>query len=172
MKEAAYWAVSSAVWCTCGQGSRAPAQDVNVGPGVGAGSNSLPQRLPTASRAARAASIPMLTHSHGGTCPNQRVLKSAQSVTARHDRHSPGPAASDFRGQAAGGRPHPGRLQHPEGVHPAPGAAPAVRVGRGGDGRGGEGTAGEGRGGKGRTRVGAVGARRGGARGAVLVRRC
>ncbi|KAF7083058.1 hypothetical protein CFC21_086875 [Triticum aestivum] len=39
--------------------------------------------------------------------------------------HSPGPAASDLRRQAARGRPHPGRLQHPEGVYPSPGAPPA-----------------------------------------------
>ena len=40
-------------------------------------------------------------------------------------RHPPRPAAPHLRRQAAGGRTHPGRLQHPEGVHPAPGAAPA-----------------------------------------------
>jgi hypothetical protein len=32
-----------------------------------------------------------------------------------------------LRRQAAGGWPHPGRLQHPEGVHPPPGAASARR---------------------------------------------
>ncbi|CAM9826859.1 unnamed protein product, partial [Hapterophycus canaliculatus] len=42
--------------------------------------------------------------------------------------HPPGPAAPDLRGQAAGGRPHPVGLQHPEGVHPAPGAPPARRT--------------------------------------------
>merc|ERR1719420_137555 len=41
--------------------------------------------------------------------------------------HPARPAAADLRGQAARGRPHPGRLQHPEGVHAAPGAAPARR---------------------------------------------
>ena len=43
-------------------------------------------------------------------------------------RHPPRPAAPDLCGQAAGGWPHPGRLQHPEGVHPAPGAAFARRL--------------------------------------------
>ena len=43
-------------------------------------------------------------------------------------RHPPGPAAPDLRRQAAGGRPHAGRLQHPEGVDAAPGAAPARRL--------------------------------------------
>ncbi len=42
-------------------------------------------------------------------------------------RHPARPAAPDFRRQAAGGRPHAGRLQHPEGVDAAPGAAPARR---------------------------------------------
>ena len=42
-------------------------------------------------------------------------------------RHPPGPAASDLRWQAARGWAHAGGLQHPEGVHPAPGAAPARR---------------------------------------------
>ncbi|PWU83755.1 putative polyubiquitin [Trypanosoma cruzi] len=41
--------------------------------------------------------------------------------------HSAGPAAPDLRWQAAGGRPHARRLQHPEGVHAAPCAAPARR---------------------------------------------
>ena len=36
-------------------------------------------------------------------------------------------AAPDLRGQAARGRPHPLRLQHPEGEHAAPGAASARR---------------------------------------------
>merc|ERR1711971_149029 len=39
--------------------------------------------------------------------------------------HSSRPAAADLRGQAAGGRPHALRLQHPEGVYAAPGAVPA-----------------------------------------------
>jgi hypothetical protein len=43
------------------------------------------------------------------------------------NRHPPGPTASDLRGQAARGWPHPGGLQHPEGVHPAPRAPPARR---------------------------------------------
>merc|ERR1712167_109625 len=34
----------------------------------------------------------------------------------------PPEAAPDLRGQAAGGRPHPAGLQHPEGAHPPPGA--------------------------------------------------
>ena len=49
----------------------------------------------------------------------------------RHDRHREvqgpgqggypsGPAAVDLRGQAARGRPHPQRLQHPEGEHAPP----------------------------------------------------
>jgi Ubiquitin family len=39
--------------------------------------------------------------------------------------HPARPAAPDLCWQAAGGWPHPGRLQHPEGVDAAPGAAPA-----------------------------------------------
>ena len=39
----------------------------------------------------------------------------------------PGPAATDFCRQAAGGRAHAGGLQHPEGVNAAPGAAAARR---------------------------------------------
>jgi ubiquitin len=35
-------------------------------------------------------------------------------------RNPAGPAASDLRREAAGGWPHPCRLQHPEGVHPPP----------------------------------------------------
>merc|ERR1712063_230801 len=41
--------------------------------------------------------------------------------------HPPRPAAPDLRGQAARGRPHPVRLQHPEGVDAPPGAPPARR---------------------------------------------
>ncbi|KAG5464932.1 hypothetical protein LSCM4_00380 [Leishmania orientalis] len=41
--------------------------------------------------------------------------------------HPAGPAAPDLRRQAAGGGPHARGLQHPEGVHAAPGAAPARR---------------------------------------------
>ncbi|KAH8619235.1 Ubiquitin 2 like Rad60 SUMO like Ubiquitin family Ubiquitin like domain [Trypanosoma vivax] len=54
----------------------------------------------------------------------------------RHDReregedpgqggYPAGPAAPDLCGEAAGGGPHAGGLQHPEGVDAAPGAAPA-----------------------------------------------
>ena len=39
--------------------------------------------------------------------------------------HPARPAAPDLCRQAAGGWPHPGRLQHPEGVDAAPGSAPA-----------------------------------------------
>ena len=39
-------------------------------------------------------------------------------------RHPTGAAAAHLRGEAAGGRPHAGRLQHPQGVHAAPGASP------------------------------------------------
>ncbi|CAJ1036639.1 Ubiquitin-2 like Rad60 SUMO-like/Ubiquitin family/Ubiquitin-like domain containing protein, putative [Leishmania lindenbergi] len=57
----------------------------------------------------------------------------------RHDReregqdpgqggHPAGPAAPDLCRQAAGGGPHALGLQHPEGVHAAPGAAPARRM--------------------------------------------
>ncbi|CAN0364712.1 unnamed protein product, partial [Ectocarpus sp. 12 AP-2014] len=42
--------------------------------------------------------------------------------------HPPGPAAFDLRRQAAGGRPHPVGLQHPEGVDAAPGASPPWRT--------------------------------------------
>ena len=41
--------------------------------------------------------------------------------------HPARPAASDLRRQAAGGRPHSVRLQHPKGEHPPPGPAPARR---------------------------------------------
>ena len=44
-----------------------------------------------------------------------------------HLRHPPRPAAPHLCGQAAGGRPHAGGLQHPEGVHPAPCPPPAGR---------------------------------------------
>jgi ubiquitin C len=44
--------------------------------------------------------------------------------------HPPRPAAPHLRGQAAGGRPHSRRLQHPEGEHSALGAAPARRNAR------------------------------------------
>ncbi|KAI9002173.1 ubiquitin family-domain-containing protein [Hyaloraphidium curvatum] len=40
--------------------------------------------------------------------------------------HPSGPAAPDLRRQAARGRPHARRLQHPEGVDPAP-CAPSAR---------------------------------------------
>ncbi|CAN0496388.1 unnamed protein product, partial [Ectocarpus sp. 12 AP-2014] len=42
--------------------------------------------------------------------------------------HPPGPAAFDLRRQAAGGRPHPVGLQHPEGIDAAPGASPPWRT--------------------------------------------
>ena len=42
-------------------------------------------------------------------------------------RHPSGAAAAHLRREAAGGRAHPGRLQHPEGVDAAPGAAPPRR---------------------------------------------
>jgi hypothetical protein len=50
---------------------------------------------------------------HGAGCPARRSC--VPTVRAALRRHPPGPAAPDLRRQAAGGRPHPGRLQHPEG---------------------------------------------------------
>ena len=42
-------------------------------------------------------------------------------------RHPSGAAAAHLRREAAGGRAHPGRLQHPEGVDAAPGPSPPRR---------------------------------------------
>nr|TKW32800.1 hypothetical protein SEVIR_2G191100v2 [Setaria viridis] len=41
--------------------------------------------------------------------------------------HPSGPSAAHLRREAAGGRAHPGRLQHPEGVDAAPSAPPQRR---------------------------------------------
>ena len=61
--------------------------------------------------------------------PNQPAspthLRLPQPPTNR--RHPPGPAAPHLRRQAARGRPHALRLQHPEGVDAAPGAPPPRR---------------------------------------------
>jgi len=52
-------------------------------------------------------------------------LTQPSSLSFSSHRHPPRPAASDFCRQAVGRRPHPGRLQHPEGVHAALGLASA-----------------------------------------------
>ena len=61
-------------------------------------------------------------HPRGGT---QRYNRKCQGQNSRQRGYPAWPAASDLRRQAAGGRPHPVRLQHPEGVHPPPGAQAA-----------------------------------------------
>ena len=53
------------------------------------------------------------------------LLTQPSSLSLSSHRHPPRPAASDFCRQAVGRRPHPGRLQHPEGVHAAFGLASA-----------------------------------------------
>uniref|UniRef100_A0A8C6AEU5 Ubiquitin-like domain-containing protein n=1 Tax=Marmota marmota marmota TaxID=9994 RepID=A0A8C6AEU5_MARMA len=50
----------------------------------------------------------------------QRLIFAGKQL---EDGHPPRPAEVDLCRQAAGRRAHPVRLQHPEGVHPAPGAA-------------------------------------------------
>ena len=57
----------------------------------------------------------------------QCCLESMTTLCFLLHRHPARPAAPDLCRQAAGGRPHAGGLQHPEGVHAAPGAAPAWR---------------------------------------------
>ena len=49
------------------------------------------------------------------------------SMAVSLSRHPSGPTAAHLCGQAAGGWPHAGRLQHPEGVDAAPGAPPPRR---------------------------------------------
>ncbi|KAJ6847476.1 ubiquitin-40S ribosomal protein S27a [Iris pallida] len=46
---------------------------------------------------------------------------------SRTRKASPGPAAPHLRREAARGRPHPRRLQHPEGVHAPPRPPPPRR---------------------------------------------
>ncbi|KAG5192480.1 ubiquitin-related domain-containing protein [Tribonema minus] len=53
------------------------------------------------------------------------TIDKREAEDPRQGGHPPRPAAPDFRWQAAGGRPHPQRLQHPEGVYSSLGAAPA-----------------------------------------------
>lgn len=54
-----------------------------------------------------------------------RVAVQVADLTSPTFRYPPRPAASYFRRQAAGRWSHSGRLQHPEGVYPALGAASA-----------------------------------------------
>jgi len=63
-------------------------------------------------------------HAGGG---EQRHHRQREGEDPGQGRHPAGPAAPHLRGEAAGRRPHPGRLQHPEGVDAAPGAAPPRR---------------------------------------------
>ena len=65
--------------------------------------------------------------------PQEEPLSKLENISSDFDpppfpRYPAGPAAPDLRGQAAGGRAHAGGLQHSEGVHAAPGAAPARRL--------------------------------------------
>ncbi|PWU83756.1 putative polyubiquitin [Trypanosoma cruzi] len=55
------------------------------------------------------------------------TIENVKAKIQDKEGHSAGPAAPDLCWQAAGGRPHARRLQHPEGVHAAPCAAPARR---------------------------------------------
>merc|ERR1711939_1096637 len=61
-------------------------------------------------------------HPWGGVLGHHRQC---QEQDPRQGGHSAGPAALDLRWQAARGRPYPLGLQHPEGVHPSLGPAPA-----------------------------------------------
>merc|ERR1712151_1197840 len=60
-------------------------------------------------------------------CGGQRHDRQREGQDPGQGGHPSGPAAPDLRGEAAGGWTHPQRLQHPEGVHAAPGAAPPWR---------------------------------------------
>ena len=64
-------------------------------------------------------------HHAGGR--GERLDRERQGQDPGQGGHPAGPAAADLCGQAAGGRAHAQRLQHPEGEHAAPGAAPARR---------------------------------------------
>lgn len=63
-------------------------------------------------------------HPRGGALRHDRKR---QGQDPRQGGHSPRPATSDLRREAAGGWTHPVRLQHPEGVDAPPGAAPPGR---------------------------------------------
>ncbi|KAM3370201.1 hypothetical protein ACQJBY_017846 [Aegilops geniculata] len=56
-----------------------------------------------------------------------RGRRQRQGQDPRQGRYPAGPAAPHLRGEAARRRPHPGRLQHPKGVHASPRAAPRRR---------------------------------------------
>uniref|UniRef100_A0A0E0QS84 Uncharacterized protein n=1 Tax=Oryza rufipogon TaxID=4529 RepID=A0A0E0QS84_ORYRU len=60
-------------------------------------------------------------HAGGG---EQRHHRQRQGQDPGQGRYPAGPAASHLRGEAARGWPHPGRLQHSEGVDASPGAPP------------------------------------------------
>jgi len=61
-----------------------------------------------------------------GTPAWSACLKAGACPTHARHRHPARPAAPHLCGQAAGGRPHAGGLQHPKRVHAALGAAPQV----------------------------------------------
>uniref|UniRef100_A0A0D9Z4Y1 Uncharacterized protein n=1 Tax=Oryza glumipatula TaxID=40148 RepID=A0A0D9Z4Y1_9ORYZ len=63
-------------------------------------------------------------HPRGG---EQRRRRQRQGQDPGQGRYPAGPAAPHLRREAAGGWPHAGRLQHPEGVHASPGASPTRR---------------------------------------------
>uniref|UniRef100_A0A453IGL2 Ubiquitin-like domain-containing protein n=3 Tax=Aegilops tauschii subsp. strangulata TaxID=200361 RepID=A0A453IGL2_AEGTS len=63
-------------------------------------------------------------HPRGG---EQRHHRRRQGKDPGQGRHPSGPAAPHLHGEAAGRRPHPRRLQHPEGVHAPPRASPPRR---------------------------------------------
>merc|ERR1712157_88404 len=60
-------------------------------------------------------------------CGGQRHHRQREGQDPGQGGHPSGPAAPDLRGEAAGGWAYAERLQHPEGVHAAPGAAPPWR---------------------------------------------
>ena len=60
-------------------------------------------------------------------CGTERHHPEREGQDQGQGGHPARAAASDFRGQTARGRTHALGLQHPKGVHAAPGAAPARR---------------------------------------------
>jgi hypothetical protein len=68
---------------------------------------------------------PALTHRFLPSA--QRHHREREAENPRQGGHPARPAAPDLRGQAARGRPHARRLQHPEGIHAAPGVASTRR---------------------------------------------
>ncbi|KAM3389754.1 hypothetical protein ACQJBY_011732 [Aegilops geniculata] len=64
---------------------------------------------------------------HGARGRELRGRRHRQGQDPRQGRYPAGPAAPHLRREAARRRPHPGRLQHPQGVHASPRAAPRRR---------------------------------------------